>query len=252
MKISTASQDNEASPVFLAGSAPPVGSASLAGSTPLVGSASPVGNIFVDGLDSDCLRDADHLRPELGRLVNLILTAEGAPERFEVNLLFVDERQMAELNLEHLGKEGPTDVLAFPIDDSWQQDVHSNQTSSNRISPSHAHTTPVLVGDVIICPSVAEAQAQKASRTFSYEILQLVAHGMLHLCGYDHGEPAQAKEMFQLQNHYLVQHSATRNLPHQSPDLPTPPLQTPDIQSQNLLTPPQQSPAPQRLPANES
>tara|TARA_B100001094_G_scaffold125504_1_gene121535 strand:- start:68315 stop:68767 length:453 start_codon:yes stop_codon:yes gene_type:complete len=97
------------------------------------------------------------------------LQAEGI-HTGELNLIFVDSESMKELNENHLGKSEPTDVLAFPLD-------------SVDTTPSE---TPILLGDVIICPEKAEENAQLQNKTFEEEIALLVLHGILHILGYDH------------------------------------------------------------------
>lgn len=97
------------------------------------------------------------------------LQAEGV-HTGELNIIFVDSESMKELNENHLGKNEPTDVLAFPIDPVG--------TSLSE--------TPVLLGDVIICPEKAKENAQLQNKTFEEEIALLVLHGILHILGYDH------------------------------------------------------------------
>ncbi len=65
-------------------------------------------------------------------------------------------------------------------------------------------TPPGLLGDIIICPQVAEVQAEAAGHSLLDEVLLLTAHGLLHLLGFDHAEPADEKEMFRVQRDILV------------------------------------------------
>jgi len=102
-------------------------------------------------------------------LATATLKAENAPNG-ELNLIFVDEEKMSQLNSIHMGKKGPTDVLAFPLDAIDQTDTD----------------TPLLLGDVIICPVIARQNARKQDKDFEEEIALLVLHGILHILGYDH------------------------------------------------------------------
>ncbi|MEP1124411.1 MAG: rRNA maturation RNase YbeY [Ilumatobacter sp.] len=95
----------------------------------------------------------------------------------ELTLTFVDEAEIAELNAEHMGKTGPTDVLSFPMDDDWVPGV------------------PTLLGDIVICPEVAATQFTDHAGTFDDEIGLLVVHGVLHVLGHDHADPAEATLM---------------------------------------------------------
>ena len=123
------------------------------------------------------------------KLASAVLASEGAPENSEISLLFVDEGRMAELNQQHMGSHRPTDVLAFPIDETWRDDRSREDNLS--IDPSAA---PILIGDVVICPDQCQDEDGIAMR---------VVHGVLHLCGYDHAEDREASQMFCLQQRYI-------------------------------------------------
>ena len=102
-------------------------------------------------------------------------------------MLFVDEEAMAELNKRFLGKDGPTDVLAFPIDDD---DVVEGGRSPDSRGPGPSadprSTICPLLGDVVICPAVAARNAPDHAGTYDDEMALLVVHGILHLLGMDH------------------------------------------------------------------
>ena len=92
-------------------------------------------------------------------------------------LTFVDRDEIAALNAEHLGHDGPTDVLSFPLDP---------------MSRSAGTDVPVLLGDVVVCPGVAADQAGGHAGTLDDELALLVVHGVLHVLGHDHAEAAEA------------------------------------------------------------
>ncbi len=94
--------------------------------------------------------------------------------------MFVDEANMAQLNALHMGQATPTDVLSFPID---ADDVISGVTHR-------------LVGDVVVCPAVAAANAADHAGTYTDEIAVLLIHGVLHLLGHDHAESAERDRMW--------------------------------------------------------
>ncbi|HEV2088621.1 MAG TPA: rRNA maturation RNase YbeY [Cryptosporangiaceae bacterium] len=108
----------------------------------------------------------------------------------ELSLLLVDLAYMAELNHRWMDSSGPTDVLAFPMD---ELDVDRGPGVSDD-TPE-----PSLLGDVVLCPAVAERQARGAGHRTEDELHLLTVHGILHLLGYDHAEPDEEKEMFALQ-----------------------------------------------------
>jgi probable rRNA maturation factor len=133
----------------------------------------------------------------LTRLARAVLEAEGVRGDAELSMLFIDANSMAELNKRFMGKEGPTDVLAFPIDDEV---VESGRTPDSGGSgpgslPPEPSELPVLLGDVVICPEVAMRNAPEHAGTYEDELALLVVHGILHLLGMDHVEEAEAEAM---------------------------------------------------------
>jgi probable rRNA maturation factor len=126
-------------------------------------------------------------------LARHVLAARGVPDDMELALLLVDEPTIAALNEEHLGKEGPTDVLAFPIDEPGE-------------TPPGV---PSILGDVVLCPTVAHAQAPRFGRTPHDEVRLLTVHGILHLLGMDHATPADEARMFGLTDDLLASHAAS-------------------------------------------
>lgn len=95
----------------------------------------------------------------------------------ELTLSFVDRADIADLNAEHMGVPGPTDVLSFPMDDEPLADV------------------PMLLGDVVISPAVAALQYADHAGTLDDELALLVVHGILHVLGHDHAEPDETAAM---------------------------------------------------------
>lgn len=134
--------------------------------------------------------------PALLAVARHALDALGVNPMAELSLLVVDEPYMAELNQRWMDKEGPTDVLAFPMDDEW--------TGSGRGPDRDAHVdSPALLGDVVLCPAVAERQAGAAGHSAADELHLLTVHGILHLLGHDHADPAEERVMFELQDRVL-------------------------------------------------
>ena len=130
------------------------------------------------------------------RLVGSVLEAEGVRGDAEVSLLFVDETAMAELNQRFLSREGPTDVLAFPIDD----DVYEGARSADSVGPGPSvdpelAELPTILGDVVLCPAVAKRNAPAHAGTYDDELALLVVHGILHLLGMDHADADDAAVM---------------------------------------------------------
>lgn len=124
---------------------------------------------------------------ELVELARFVLAERKVPSEMELALLLVDEATIAGLNAEHLSSDGPTDVLAFPIDEPGES------------SPGG----PSVLGDVVLCPSYVERQAAEHGVTLQAELRMLTVHGILHLLGMDHAEPDEERAMTALTSRLL-------------------------------------------------
>ena len=108
----------------------------------------------------------------------------------ELSVVFVDVATMTDLHVRWMDEPGPTDVLSFPMDE---------------LTPPRDDEEPPegLLGDVVICPEVAEKQATTAGHDVRLELGVLLTHGILHLLGYDHADPDDERLMFGLQRRLL-------------------------------------------------
>ncbi|MEV8251477.1 rRNA maturation RNase YbeY [Microbacterium sp. NPDC076768] len=126
----------------------------------------------------------------LQRLTDFNLAQLHVSPDAEVAIVLVDEGAMEALHVQWMDEPGPTDVLSFPMDEL-------RPGSEDRPTP------PGLLGDIVLCPQVAEAQAQAARHTLMDELILLTTHGLLHLLGFDHAEPDEEREMFGLQKELI-------------------------------------------------
>ena len=108
----------------------------------------------------------------------------------DVSILLVDEDEMARLHVEWMDEPGPTDVLSFPMDD-----LRAGDPSGPRVEG--------ILGDIVLCPTVAAQQAEAAGHPVDVELALLLTHGVLHLLGHDHAEPEEHERMFSLQAELL-------------------------------------------------
>ncbi|WP_084103269.1 rRNA maturation RNase YbeY [Demequina sp. NBRC 110056] len=134
---------------------------------------------------------------EFAELATYVLKEMHVADGAELAILFVDETAMEQLHIQWMDEPGPTDVLSFPMDEL-------------RPGTADEPTPPGLLGDIVVCPSVAARQAETAGHTAEEEMLLLTTHGILHLLGYDHAEPEEEKEMFALQRRLLLTFLADR------------------------------------------
>lgn len=122
--------------------------------------------------------------PLLAALARHALEAEDVEAAAELSILFVGAGHIRRLNARYAGDDYATDVLAFPM---MEDDEES-----------------VLLGDVVVCPEIAQANAEKAGGTLDRELRMLVVHGTLHLLGYDHQNDAQRAAMDKRTNEIMV------------------------------------------------
>jgi probable rRNA maturation factor len=153
------------------------------------------------------------------KLAESVLADEGVDSDAELSMLFVDEAAITDLNKRFLGKEGPTDVLAFPID---EEPAESGRfPDSGGTGPGFTgdpEEPPTLLGDVVICPAVAYRNAPEHAGTFEDELALLVVHGVLHLLGLDHIDDDEAEDMEERERVLLAKYYA--------PTLPAAPAPT--------------------------
>jgi len=109
----------------------------------------------------------------------------------DIAILLVDEGAMEALHVQWMDEPGPTDVLSFPMDEL-------------RPGTAEQPTPPGLLGDIVLCPQVAETQALAAKHSTLDELILLTTHGTLHLLGFDHAEPEEEREMFGLQRELIA------------------------------------------------
>lgn len=128
---------------------------------------------------------------EVSELASYVLEQMRVHPRADLSVIFVDAAAMEQLHLEWMDLPGPTDVLSFPMDEI-------------RPAPLGTEPKPGMLGDIVVCPAVAKRQALKSGHATMEEILLLVTHGILHLLGYDHAEPEEKEEMFDLQRRLLL------------------------------------------------
>jgi probable rRNA maturation factor len=145
------------------------------------------------------------------KLAEAVLADEGVRGETEVSLLFVDESAISDLNARFLGKDGATDVLAFPIDEEPAESGRSPDSGGTgpgfTVEPEEV---PTLLGDVVICPAVAHRNAPGHAGNYEDEIALLVVHGLLHLLGLDHDDPDEADAMEAKERALLSRHHYTQ------------------------------------------
>ena len=147
-------------------------------------------NIELSNLtDSKC--DLERLKS----IAQFTILAQGVHPDSELNISLLDEEEMSALHLRWMQEDGPTDVLAFPMDE---------------VKPNSATLGPAMLGDIALCPIYANQNALKVHSSLQDELELLTVHGVLHLLGYDHMKADEKEVMFALQDKYLTEWRAKR------------------------------------------
>lgn len=137
-------------------------------------------------------------------IVELALDYEGCPYEAEVNVLITDNQAIQEINKEYRNIDNPTDVLSFPMLEYEEPSdfEHVEETAEDCFNPE---TGELLLGDIVVSVDKVEEQAEKYGHSQTRELAFLIAHSMLHLCGYDHMEEEERIVMEKKQEEILNQ-----------------------------------------------
>lgn len=132
----------------------------------------------------------------LVQLATFALAALRIHPQAELSILLVEEGTMSAYHEKFMGEPGPTDVLSFPMDELR--------------TPEPDEEPPLgLLGDIVLCPTITAAQASETGRSPEQEADYLLVHGLLHLLGHDHAEPAEKKIMFDLNDKIIAAWTAS-------------------------------------------
>jgi probable rRNA maturation factor len=154
---------------------------------------------------------------ELARVVARALARAGAPKPASIGLILADDGEIAGLNARHMGVDGPTDVLSFPLLPASAFPVHLGQAADGGAGPGGAIEFPLPpgvrthLGDVVVSVERAIDQADRGRGGWSGsvrwapadEVRLLVTHGVLHVCGWDHADPVERVAMRRLESELL-------------------------------------------------
>src|SRR5581483_2136176 len=140
--------------------------------------------------------DVEHF----AKLARFVMDQMRVHPEAELCIKAVDEDTIATLNEQWMGKQGPTDVLAFPMDELLPGELDSELDEG-------------VLGDLVLAPAVAERQGEAAGHGLQAELELLTTHGILHLLGYDHAEPEEHQEMFGLQARLLTEWGSQAKAP---------------------------------------
>jgi probable rRNA maturation factor len=158
----------------------------------------------------EVMNETDHLVQEedLVKVARHVLDAMGVSPLAELAITLVDADHMTELHVKWMGEPGPTDVMSFPMD---ELDLRGSRGAGHAHEERPDDTAPMMLGDVVLCPSVAAKQAKDAGHSLDDELHLLTTHGILHLLGFDHAEPDEHAEMFGLQGELLASWKSARH-----------------------------------------
>ena len=144
-----------------------------------------------------------------------VLRSQGVRGAAEMTLMFVPETAIANLNEQHMGKKGATDVLAFPLDaiESLRSPGPGAISRGPERVPIDLNDLPILLGDVVVCPIVASRQALSHAGNLDDEIALLIVHGILHVLGFDHDTEEKSRKMQNCERDLLEKHHWNSTMP---------------------------------------
>ncbi|MCL6617394.1 MAG: rRNA maturation RNase YbeY [Anoxybacillus ayderensis] len=151
----------------------------------------------------DFMDETNEMTEEQVELIEKLLQhaakEENVPDGAEVSITFVDNEKIREINRDYRGKDQPTDVISFALEEMGEEEIEIVGVD-----------VPPVLGDIIISVPKAREQAEQYGHSFMRELGFLAVHGFLHLLGYDHGTEEEEKEMFTKQELILQQFGLTR------------------------------------------
>ena len=141
-------------------------------------------------------------------LVVAALAAVDAPAPASIGVVLSDDAELAGLNAEHMGKDGPTDVLSFPM---LPPEAYAPGAPAELRDPPRPPRSRLHLGDLVVSVERAAAQASSGRGgqtgdvrwSVADELRLLVVHGVLHICGHDHADPDEEREMRALEQRIL-------------------------------------------------
>ncbi|WP_277713626.1 rRNA maturation RNase YbeY [Bacillus atrophaeus] len=143
---------------------------------------------------------AEEMLKEVEKLLQFVAEREGVQDQAEVSVTIVTNDEIQQINKEYRGKDTPTDVISFALEEEGEDEVEI----------VGAEMPPVL-GDIIISADRTKEQAEEYGHSFLRELGFLAVHGFLHLLGYDHMTKEQEEEMFTKQKDLLDNYGLTRS-----------------------------------------
>lgn len=151
------------------------------------------------------------IRQLLDAVLGEVLSQEECPYEAQVNLLVTDNQGIQELNREFRGIDAPTDVLSFPMI-PFEREADFSVAEQRKADCFEPESGELLLGDIIISAQKVREQAERFGHSQKREFAFLLAHSLLHLCGYDHEQPKEAERMEQKQEQVLRKLGITRDM----------------------------------------
>lgn len=146
----------------------------------------------------------------VGAVMEAVLDSENCPYESEINVLLTDNEGIHAFNMQHRNIDRPTDVLSFP-NLNYETPADFETAAEDEADCFNPETGELVLGDIIISVDKVKEQAENYGHSEKREFAFLVAHSMLHLCGYDHMEEAEAKVMEEKQEAVLTKLGIVRN-----------------------------------------
>ncbi|MFT0800123.1 rRNA maturation RNase YbeY [Bacillus swezeyi] len=148
--------------------------------------------------ETGCL--SDEQLAEIEKLLQFAAKEENVADQAEVSVTIVTNEEIQQINKEYRGKDYPTDVISFALEEDGEGEVEIIGADM-----------PIVLGDIIISADKAKEQAEEYGHSLMRELGFLTVHGFLHLLGYDHLTEEEEKEMFTKQKELLNRYGLSRS-----------------------------------------
>jgi probable rRNA maturation factor len=158
----------------------------------------------------DKIEMTKELEESITEVVDYALKQEKVVLDYEISIIFIDNSDIRDINLEHRNIDRETDVLSFPMLEYPKDKVYKDVYVNYNFDDSYFDEGRLVLGDIAVSLEKAKAQSEEYNHSFEREVIYLIIHSVLHLLGYDHMEESEKDKMRAREEEILEKYSITR------------------------------------------
>lgn len=158
--------------------------------------------LYIENLNEEIKVDEDII-DTIQKMLEVVCENEGVEYEPSVDLTFMNDEMIHEVNKEQRDVDKPTDVLSFPLLSYEEHKVFSESYNEDNLTDDLFYEDRLMLGDVLISLNTAKRQAQEFGHSFKREVVFLFTHSLLHLLGYDHVEDSDRERMNEKEDKYM-------------------------------------------------